>query len=40
MSPAIFGEFDAVVWDQLVDFAVFVAFALGVADDDEELGNG
>ena len=31
------GEFDPVVGDVLVDVAVFVAFALGVADEDDHL---
>lgn len=26
------------VWDDLVDFAVLVAFGLGVADQDDEAG--
>lgn len=37
LSPAIVCEFDAVIGYELVDFAVLVALALGVADDDEEL---
>lgn len=37
MGPAIVGEFDAVVGDELVDLAVLVAFALSVADHYEEL---
>lgn len=37
MSPAIFGELDAVVGYELVDLAVLVALALGVADYYEEL---
>lgn len=32
LLPSVGGEFDAVVGDGLVDFAVFVAFRLGVAD--------
>lgn len=34
------GEGDAVVWDGLVDCAVGVAFGLGVAHEDDELGGG
>lgn len=36
LPPAFVGEFDAVVRDHLVDGAVGVAFALCVADDDDE----
>jgi len=39
LCPAIIGEFDAVVGYELVDLAVLVAFALGVADYYEELGG-
>lgn len=35
LLPSIRGELDAVVGDGLVDFAVFVAFRLGVADQDD-----
>ena len=38
LGAAFGGEFDAVVWRVLVDGAVFVAFGLGVADEDDEAG--
>jgi len=37
LDPAIFCELDAVVRNKLVDLAVLVAFALGVADEDDHL---
>ena len=38
LGAAFGGEFDAVVGGMLVDGAVFVAFGLGVADEDDEAG--
>ena len=35
LCPSIFGELDAVVGDILVDFAVFVALGLSMADEDD-----
>ena len=37
LDPAIFCKLDAVVRNKLVDLAVLVAFALGVADQDDHL---
>ena len=36
-DPAVICELHAVVGDELVDLAVLVAFALGVADQDDHL---
>jgi hypothetical protein len=37
LDPAIICELHAVVGNELVDLAVLVAFALGVADQDDHL---
>ena len=37
LDPAIFCELDTVIWNKLMDLAVLVAFALGVADEDDHL---
>ena len=37
LDPAIFCELDTVIWHKLMDLAVLVAFALGVADEDDHL---
>jgi 3-deoxy-D-manno-octulosonate 8-phosphate phosphatase KdsC-like HAD superfamily phosphatase len=37
LDPAVVCELHAVVGDELVDLAVLVAFALGVADQDDHL---
>jgi hypothetical protein len=37
LDPAILCELDTVIRDKLVDLAVLVAFALGVADEDDHL---
>jgi len=37
LDPAIICELDAMVWNELVDLAVLVAFALGVADQYDHL---
>lgn len=37
LDPAVICELHAVVGDELVDLAVLVAFALGVADQDDHL---
>lgn len=37
LDPAIVCELDTVVRNKLVYFAVLVAFALGVADEDDHL---
>lgn len=37
LSTTFLCEFDAVVGDHLVDLAILVALALGVADEDDRL---
>jgi hypothetical protein len=37
LDPAIFCELNTMIRNKLVDLAVLVAFALGVADEDDHL---
>lgn len=37
LDPAIFCELDTMIRNKLMDLAVLIAFALGVADEDDHL---